>query len=136
MKAHARVFLAGATLALVLPILSYAQTTVEAQLEETMRAAILSDPRAAQMSDEEINALAADLADEAQAKGLTYDYLPDTGFIVDGDESSAFEGSAPLAALYIVILGSLLIAWIGIHALRRTHQSAPAPHSDEGPKLA
>lgn len=70
-------FLSGAlilTVLLAFPIVVLAQT--DAELEATIRSAILSDPRTADMTEAEIDAIVAALAEEAGAQGVTsYDIL-------------------------------------------------------------
>lgn len=62
------------TVLLALPFVAIAQTNAE--LEATIRSAILSDPRTADMTEAEIDAIVAALAEEAGAEGVTsYDIL-------------------------------------------------------------
>ncbi|OGG57499.1 hypothetical protein A2853_04025 [Candidatus Kaiserbacteria bacterium RIFCSPHIGHO2_01_FULL_55_17] len=74
MSVNTRGFFAALTMSsmlLALPYFSHAQASAPETLSATIRAAILSDPRSANMSEVDIDAMVAALAAEAQAKGVS-----------------------------------------------------------------
>src|SRR3989338_6309367 len=110
----------------------------DAELHATIRAAILSDPRTAEMSEAEIEAMVAALSDEATAQGVTaYDIVwrPQTEeegaascnsmpqFFCTLNEAFGFDGSdiaIPIglgitAAVLLFVIGSILLHRHGHH---------------------
>jgi len=110
----------------------------DAELHATIRAAILSDPRTAEMSEAEIEAMVAALSEEATAQGVTaYDIVwrPQTEeegaascnsmpqFFCTLNEAFGFDGSdiaIPIglgitAAVLLFVIGSILLHRHGHH---------------------
>lgn len=134
-------------LVLLFAFASLAAAQENADLQSTIRAAILSDPRSSQMSEEEIDAMVAALAEEAQAQGVTSEDIlwrpqDPASFEEAGDSSTescgyasflcalndafGFSGSPliiPLllgicSALLLFVLGSILLHSHGHHPVR------------------
>ena len=119
---------------LLAPLALSAQT--EGELQATIRAAILSDPRTATMSEAEVDAMVAALAQEASAQGMTsQDILwqpqeegaagqtVSCGILCMLTNAFGFDGSdvtIPIAlgicaALLLFVIGSLLHHHYGRH---------------------
>jgi len=120
------------------PYLVHAQAG-NASLSETIRAAILSDPRTAQMTEAEIDAMVAALAEEAEAQGVTsYDILwqpqepvveavveqcgsmsflcaLNEAFGLDGSDVGIPIGLGIVSALLLFVIGSILLHKHGHH---------------------
>jgi hypothetical protein len=69
LRAPATVVLA--TILLLLPFLAHAQTAQQDALRATIRAALLSDPRSAHMTDGQLDGLVNALASQASKQGMT-----------------------------------------------------------------
>ena len=73
---------------LMMPLIIHAQATSPTALDATIRAAIMQDPRSANLSSVQISAMVAALSAKAQAQGLTAQniaYRPGTtGIVVPG----------------------------------------------------
>jgi len=134
---------------------SLAAAQENADLQSTIRAAILSDPRSSQMSEEEIDAMVVALAEEAEVQGVTSEDImwrpqDPASFEEAGDSSGeacgyaaflcalndafGFSGSPliiPLllgitSALLLFVLGSILLHTHGHHPVRGSI-SSPTP---------
>ena len=68
-----RTLVAGSIVALSIPLIAFAQTNDA--LRAQIRADIQKDPRSAQMSSAEIDALVSALADQAEKEGTSESYM-------------------------------------------------------------
>lgn len=59
------------SLLFIVPFIAHAQTETQADLQATIRASIQADPRAAGLTDAQLDELAARLTQEAQAQGVS-----------------------------------------------------------------
>jgi len=134
---------------------SLAAAQENADLQSTIRAAILSDPRSSQMSEEEIDAMVVALAEEAEVQGVTSEdimWRPQdvfrgheagdssgeacgyAAFLCALNDAFGFSGSPliiPLllgitSALLLFVLGSILLHTHGHHPVRGSI-SSPTP---------
>ena len=139
---HILKVVAGLSLVLLLiaPLALSAQT--DAELEGTIRAAILSDPRTAAMSEAEVNAMVTALSQEAAAQGVTSQDImwrpqevPEEviaarcgsmptffcalseAFGFDGSDVTIPIGLGVTSALLLFLIGSLLHHQYGPHPL-------------------
>lgn len=133
-------------LILLFAFASLAAAQENTDLQSTIRAAILSDPRSSQMSGEEIEGLVTVLADEAQSQGVNSEDIAwrPQETVAEGESADAigacgypaflcalndafgFTGSPliiPLllgvcSALLLFVLGSILLHTHGHHPIR------------------
>ena len=135
-------------LALALPVVMHAQT--QDDLRATVRAAILTDPRTAELSETDIEVMVAALTEEAAAQGITSEDLtwrpqeegaPDAAcgampsFFCTLNQAFGFDGSdlaIPIglvvsSALLLFLIGSLLLHQHGRHPVAGP-LSTPALH--------
>lgn len=137
------IVLLGFILVAAFATIAYAQE--DSDLRATIRAAILSDPRSASMTQEEIDAMVTALASEAETQGVTSEditWRPQDPATFDETQSSqacgypaylcalndafGFSGSPliiPLllgisSALLLFVIGSILLHSHGHHPLR------------------
>src|SRR3989344_3194487 len=109
---------------LLMPLLAFAQE--EDILRSTIRADIMSDPRSAEMSPTEIDALVNALAMQAQEQGIAQDYL-DAQSSFEPVEAPIYEESASmmltpldiaLLALIIILAGVVILVVLQRNARR------------------
>lgn len=127
----------------LVPLALSAQTGAE--LQATIRAAILSDPRTAAMSEAEIDAMVVALSQEAAAQGVTSQDITwrpqeeagagnqasscgmlcmlTNAFGFDGSDVTIPIGLGVSSALLLFLIGSLLHHQYGRHPLAGTLQS-------------
>lgn len=146
------IVLLGFMLLAAFATIAYAQE--DSDLRATIRAAILSDPRSASMTEEEIDAMVTALASEAETQGVTSEDImwrpqdPTTfeetsdqsgqtcgyaAFICALNDAFGFSGSPliiPLllgitSALLLFVIGSILLHSHGHHPLRGLMSSSP-----------
>lgn len=115
------------------PLLAHAQ---QADLQSTIRGVLLSDPRTAQMSQAQIDAMVALLSQKAQQKGLTpadiaWRPLPTAGsggasscagfpeYLCTINESLGFDGSDYTIPAWLGVASLLLILLVAVDAERR-----------------
>ena len=125
-------------LALALPVVIHAQT--QDDLRATVRAAILTDPRTAELSETDIEVMVAALTEEAVAQGITseditwrpqeegkgegaWGNLPaffctlNQAFGFDGSDTAIPIGLAVSSALLLFLIGSILLHQHGRHPI-------------------
>ena len=125
-------------LALATPVVIHAQT--QDDLRATVRAAILTDPRTAELSETDIEVMVAALTEEAVAQGITSEditwrpqeegktdaacgNLPaffctlNQAFGFDGSDTAIPIGLAVSSALLIFLIGSILLHQHGRHPI-------------------
>ena len=125
-------------LALALPVVMHAQT--QDDLRATVRAAILTDPRTAALSETDIEVMVAALTEEAAAQGITSEditwrpqeegetdaacgNLPsffctlNQAFGFDGSDTAIPIGLAVSSALLLFLIGSILLHQHGRHPI-------------------
>lgn len=100
-------------------------TTLDAQLRNELRAVLLADPRAASLSESELDSMLTALVQEAEEQGVIQDYvLPSTPVVFSVDEAEEnvmvpWGGSFDATTLYFVILlclaFALLLLWLLLH---------------------
>jgi hypothetical protein len=123
----------------LVPQLLHAQSDTE--LEATIRAAIMSDPRSSEMSDAEIDALVLALSQGAEEQGVTsqditwrpapaesfnqgnYAVSDECGFICKANEAFGFTGPFPLIAISLGIVAAILLFVIGMLLHHRGHHA-------------
>src|SRR3989338_4613889 len=122
---------------LALTYAAHAQASSDSELRESVRAAILADPRSAQMSEADVDSMVAALAGEAEAQGVTSEDIAwrpqDTpgepastcGFLCALNEAFGFDGSdlaIPVglgvsSPLLLFLTGSILLHRHGHHPM-------------------
>ena len=112
----------------VLPFMVRAQGVqsqeTQAILRDQIRSAILSDPRSAELSQQELATIVAALAGKVIAQGDAADYLPPpTTFTPSSSDGVIQFAGYPLsiAALYGIVLFSLAIAMISLKKFFHLH---------------
>jgi len=97
---------------LMVPLLIHAQATSQSALDATIRAAIMQDPRSANLSAAQINSMVVALSAQAQTQGLTAQniaYRPGTpGIVVPGTISDTPMASDPCSLSSSCAVGSFL----------------------------
>ena len=83
---------------LALTYAAHAQASSDSELRETVRAAILADPRSAQMSEADVDSMVAALAGEAEAQGVTSEDIAWRPQDTPGEPASPFLIHAVLSA--------------------------------------
>lgn len=123
-------------LALVFGYVLLANAEENSDLEATVRAAILSDPRTAQMSEAEIDAMVAALAAEAETQGVTSEDIiwrpqeqaadagegaPSCNFLCALSQAFGFDGSDLTIPIALAVASGVLLFLIGmlLHRLGR-----------------
>lgn len=114
---------------------AYAQDeTLDATLRSELRTIMLSDPRAASLSEQELEAMLGALIQEVKEQGALEDFVlpaPPAGFYL---EAASEETSVPWSTsfysstLYLIIITCLLIAILLLSLLLRTHRKTSPMH--------
>lgn len=127
-----RVAAASLIASLLVPALAFAETS----LRETIRGALLSDPRTQGMQPEQVEAMVDLLSMAAQAKGITADDIAwrptsdtfkeeesacGTGFFCKVTDAFGFTGSDHTIAIWLGACSLLLVFLIGF-ALEEHHR--------------
>lgn len=151
MRVFSRVVFTGALVAL--PLFVQAQS---ADLQTTIRQALLSDPRTASLSAVQIDAMVQILVEEAERRGISsqdinwrpqqYDTFAEgdgvasscgniPSFLCSLNQAFGFDGSDPTIAIGLGITSALLIVIIGLMlemkrraAASLARSAAPPPH--------
>lgn len=119
------------TIALMSPVLSFAQTDLQA----TIRAEILRDPRTSSMSQAQVEAMVATLSQNAQAQGLTPQDItwkptgdvpvstnfcaPYPAYLCLMSEAFGFIGGDYLLPLWLAVISLLFLI---VNALHKHHE--------------
>jgi hypothetical protein len=118
-------------MALIVPLIASAQLTAEkeAELQSEIRAALLSDPRTENLTEEELNGLIGALANEAEAQGVVDDYIPpEPNFAIWYGESTMptlWGYTLSEGMLYAIILVALGIAVVLLRRMMVMHHEMP-----------
>lgn len=113
-------------LLLAFPLMVSAQVS-QTQLRDEIRASILSDPRSAQLSQQELTVLVDALAGKAEAQGVAADFIPPpTTFTPPASDTVGVLWGFPMsqALMYGIVLLSLAIAMISLKKFMHLHGSS------------
>ncbi|PIR82819.1 hypothetical protein COU20_00630 [Candidatus Kaiserbacteria bacterium CG10_big_fil_rev_8_21_14_0_10_59_10] len=120
----------GALVFLALPLVLAAQEDRSEELHASIRAAILADPRSADMSDEEIAILVNALAAEAEAQGVVHEYLPDPGPVFLEGEAVQPSAAGRIGGVLVLLILGLAVVVLGWYVLRRLGRGEEGTISD------
>lgn len=132
---RARQIIGAGIATFLFPLALFAQTQSE-ELRTQIRADILEDPRASQISEEELSALVNALATQAEEDGTAQEYLESHETF---DYSSLFEEPAPPSFLATALTSPLTLALIfllvvlfavALYIFRRKGTSSDMPGSN------
>jgi|GEM_PF-1691824 len=129
-----RALIVGGVALLVLPLLAFAQGEGEA-LRAQIRADIIQDPRSAELSPEEVDAMVERLAQEAEASGAAADYLEsqstfDYSVLFSPPEEPSALLQALVSPLSLAVILLLIVLFAVTYYIIRRGKTPEGPESD------